>query len=38
MGKLYPNGRNWCMLDTLFTSATISEARDISAERANAGE
>lgn len=32
-GKIYPNGRVWCMLDTLFTSETISEARDISKSR-----
>ena len=29
-GKIYPNGRVWCMLDTLFTCDTIAEARDIS--------
>ena len=29
-GKIYPNGRVWAMLDTLLTSDTISEARDIS--------
>lgn len=32
-GKIYPNGRVWCTLDTLFTSETISEARDISKGR-----
>ena len=32
-GKIYPNGRVWCMLDTLFTSETISEARDVSKSR-----
>jgi hypothetical protein len=32
-GKIYPNGRVWCMLDTLFTAKTISEARDISQKR-----
>lgn len=32
-GKLYPNGRVWAMLDTLLTSDTISEARDISKTR-----
>ncbi len=32
-GKIYPNGRVWCMLDTLFTSDTISEARDITKKR-----
>jgi hypothetical protein len=33
MGNLYPNGRNWCMLDTLFTYKTISQARDASDKR-----
>jgi hypothetical protein len=38
-GNIYPNGRVWCMLDTLFTANTIAEARDISRERAaQAGE
>lgn len=32
-GNIYPNGRVWCMLDTLFTSKTISEARDLSKQR-----
>lgn len=32
-GTIYPNGRVWCMLDTLFTSQTISQARDISKMR-----
>jgi hypothetical protein len=32
-GKIYPNGRVWCMLDTLFTCDTISKARDISQKR-----
>ena len=32
-GKIYPNGRVWAMLDTLLTSDTISEARDISKAR-----
>ena len=32
-GKIYPSGRVWAMLDTLLTSDTISEARDISKER-----
>lgn len=32
-GNIYPNGRVWCMLDTLFTSDTISKARDISKKR-----
>lgn len=27
-GTIYPNGRVWCMLNTLFTSDTISDARD----------
>ena len=33
-GNIYRNGRVRCMLDTLFTSKTISEARDISKRRA----
>ncbi|WP_394871250.1 hypothetical protein [Clostridium butyricum] len=32
-GKIYPSGRVWAMLDTLLTSDTISEARDISKQR-----
>lgn len=32
-GKLYATGRVWAMLDTLLTSDTISEARDISKAR-----
>lgn len=32
-GKIYPNGRVWCMLDTLFTSPTLADARDISKKR-----
>lgn len=32
-GRIYPNGRVWCMLDTLFTYDTISEARDHTKER-----
>lgn len=32
-GKIYPSGRVWAMLDTLLTSDTISEARDISQRR-----
>ena len=32
-GKIFKNGRVWCMLDTLLTSRTISEARDISKKR-----
>lgn len=32
-GNIYKNGRVWCMLDTLFTCKTISEARDLSKSR-----
>ena len=32
-GKLYRNGRVWCMLDTLLVCDTISEARDLSQSR-----
>lgn len=32
-GAIYPNGRVWCMLDTLFTCSTISAARDVSKKR-----
>ncbi|GMK39104.1 hypothetical protein PCCS19_21580 [Paenibacillus sp. CCS19] len=32
-GNIYPNGRVWCMLDTLFTCSTISEARDLTKSR-----
>ena len=32
-GNIYPSGRVWAMIDTLFTSETISDARDISKER-----
>lgn len=32
-GNIYRNGRVWAMLDTLLTSDTISEARDISKSR-----
>ncbi len=32
-GNIYPNGRVWCMLDTLFTSDTIAKARDFSKKR-----
>lgn len=32
-GKIYPNGRVWCMLDALLTSKTIFEARNISKKR-----
>jgi hypothetical protein len=27
-GPIWPNGRYWCMLDTLFTCTSIAEARD----------
>jgi hypothetical protein len=33
MGNIYASGRVWCMLDTLFTSKTISQARDLSKRR-----
>jgi hypothetical protein len=32
-GAVYPNGRIWCMFDTLFTSNTIAQARDITKKR-----
>ncbi len=32
-GNIYPSGRVWCMLDTLFLAKTISEARDLSNKR-----
>jgi hypothetical protein len=32
-GKLYANGRVWCMFDTLFSSKTIAQARDASKSR-----
>ena len=32
-GNIYPSGRVWCMLDTLFLAKTISEARDLSNQR-----
>ena len=35
-GTIYPNGRVWCMLDTLFTCNTISHARDVSHKREKA--
>lgn len=35
-GKIYPTARLWCMLDTLLTCSTISEARDVSQSRLNA--
>ena len=34
-GNVYPNGRVWCMLDTLFTCSTISDARDLTKSRQN---
>ena len=34
-GNIYSSGRVWCHLDTLLTSNTISEARDITQERMN---
>jgi len=33
-GNIYPSGRVWCMLDTLFLEGTISAARDLSNQRA----
>ena len=32
-GNIYRSGRVWCMLDTLFTCNTISDARDLSRKR-----
>lgn len=32
-GSIWPNGRYWCMIDTLLTCNTVEEARDISKER-----
>jgi len=32
-GKIWPNGRYWCALDTLFTCGTVSEARDVTRRR-----
>ncbi len=32
-GRIYPNGRVWCMFDTLLTCDTISEARDLTQKR-----
>lgn len=32
-GNIYPSGHVWCMLDTLFTCNTISDARDLSKKR-----
>ena len=34
-GHVYPSGRVWCALDTLLTSTTVSEARDITQKRIN---
>jgi uncharacterized protein (UPF0248 family) len=34
-GKIWPNGRCWCQIDTLFTSKTIKEAARISNKREN---
>lgn len=33
-GKIYPSGRVWCMLDTLFLANTISDAKQMSDKRA----
>jgi hypothetical protein len=32
-GRIYANGRVWCMFDTLLSSKTIAHARDISKKR-----
>ena len=32
-GKIWPNGRVWCMIDTLLTCDTVEEARNLSQER-----
>lgn len=32
-GSIWPNGRVWCALDTLLTSDTVSQARDVTAKR-----
>ena len=37
-GAIYPSGRVWCMLDTLFLAKTISEARDMSDKRSKQAE
>lgn len=34
-GRIFRNGRVWCMLDTLLTSITISDARNLSKKRAS---
>lgn len=35
-GNIYPSGRVWAALDTLLTSKTVSDARDITKRRMNA--
>lgn len=37
-GGIWPNGRIWCMLDTLLTSQTIEEAHKITNDRIEKGE
>lgn len=37
-GKIYRNVRVWCMLDTLFTNSTISEACNASKKRQDISE
>jgi len=32
-GKIWPNGRVWCMIDTLLTCDTVEEARNLSNKR-----
>jgi hypothetical protein len=32
-GKIWPNGRYWCAIDTLLTCKTVAEARDASNKR-----
>lgn len=34
-GNIWPNGRLWCMIDTLLTCDTIEQARNISNKRVN---
>ena len=36
-GNIYRNGRVWCAIDTLLTSSTIAEARDLTQKRAQSG-
>jgi len=36
-GAIWPNGRVWCMLDTLFTCETIAAARDLTQQRLAVG-